>query len=190
MHIFDILKTDHKEFQDLLDSIQAKLDTDEFETQEIRPLFEELSHKLFVHMKAEEAAVYSRMFHDEETKEFANEAQEEHEIIIRLLVKLEKAAEVDDQWLGRFKVLKNAIEHHIEEEETEGFESMRVIFTIDQFEEMGDLMVSKRENLIERGLTAGFTETEAQSDDAKFASSTQTPSKRVSLDKGTETHSS
>ena len=46
----------------------------------------------------------------------------------------------DDTWAAKFKVAKENLEHHIEEEEGEMFRKARQIFSDDELEEMGRRM--------------------------------------------------
>ncbi|MGE5293849.1 MAG: hemerythrin domain-containing protein, partial [Solirubrobacterales bacterium] len=61
-------------------------------------------------------------------KEIAFEAIEEHRAAKMVLSDLHEAAVDDPRWAARCKVLKELVEHHIEEEESDVFEAARQVF--------------------------------------------------------------
>jgi hypothetical protein len=53
---------------------------------------------------------------------------------------LEATDVTDETWGAKFKVMKENIEHHIEEEEGEMFKQARAVFDADELEELGTRM--------------------------------------------------
>jgi hemerythrin-like domain-containing protein len=47
----------------------------------------------------------------------------------------------DERWGAKFKVMKENIEHHIEEEEGEMFKQARQVFSTDELESLGARML-------------------------------------------------
>lgn len=139
MSLFTLLKTEHREVERLLGQIQTMLKAGR-EDREVIDTFREMSEKLFAHAKAEESVVYSQLRERDETKKFAYEALEEHQIVVNLLAKLQASDVVTDQWRGRFKILMEAVVHHVEEEESTAFPLMRKAFSREELEKMAEDM--------------------------------------------------
>lgn len=109
--LFAMLKKDHKLFKELFKQIQDERSDD---------IFEELNEKLEVHMVAEEEYFYPLLKEESSMESKALEALEEHNLGRSIVALINE--EVDDKvWLARIKVLKEVVEHHIEEEEKEIF---------------------------------------------------------------------
>ncbi|HET7646769.1 MAG TPA: hemerythrin domain-containing protein, partial [Candidatus Limnocylindria bacterium] len=53
---------------------------------------------------------------------------------------LESTDVSDEQWAPKFKVMKENIEHHIEEEEGDMFKTARQVFSDEELEELGAKM--------------------------------------------------
>lgn len=139
MSLFSLLKAEHREVERLLGQILTMLKSGKND-REVIGVFREMSEKLFAHAKAEESVVYTMMRAREETRKFAYEALEEHQIVVNLLAKLQTSEIIDDQWRGRFKILMEAVVHHVEEEESTAFAQMRKAFGRDELEKMAGEM--------------------------------------------------
>jgi len=53
----------------------------------------------------------------------------------------------DETWGAKFTVMKENLEHHIEEEEGEMFEQCRQVFETDELNQLGDEMEARKEQL-------------------------------------------
>jgi len=60
----------------------------------------------------------------------------------------------DAQWGAKFKVMKENLEHHIEEEEGEMFEQAKQVFDEDELVQLGDYMMARKEELIRQQSSA------------------------------------
>ena len=76
----------------------------------------------------------------DETHDITLEAFEEHRLVKQLLGELEKMDKGDEQWTARFTVLKENIEHHVEEEETDMFPKAKKVLGDEKAEELGTRM--------------------------------------------------
>lgn len=134
MDFLKTLKLDHELVEELFDALEAA-DADSLEEREA--LFKKLRTELFSHSKAEEAVLYTRLEELEEVKSLALESTEEHDVIDYMLSKLE-ATPVEDtgHWEAEIKVLKEAVEHHVQEEETRMFPRVRELFTAKDLDQM------------------------------------------------------
>jgi len=78
------------------------------------------------------------------------EALEEHHLVDDIVEQLKDTPFEDEHWSAKFKVTKENVEHHIEEEEGPMFSKVRQEFSKDELEELGSQMeASKQEQLRE-----------------------------------------
>jgi hypothetical protein len=114
-------------------------------------LFRELRDLLTAHSRAEEKVVYRRLekSEDGEIRKFAMEAGVEHGLVDELLEQLgrmrNKAAE---QWTAKLTVLKEVIEHHVSEEERDGFGYIRSECESAEIDKMADQFERAKEKLL------------------------------------------
>jgi hemerythrin-like domain-containing protein len=60
---------------------------------------------------------------------------------------LEQTDVTDETWAAKFTVMKENLEHHIEEEEGEMFKQARQVFEAAELQELGDRMAAMKEQL-------------------------------------------
>ncbi|HEV7682428.1 MAG TPA: hemerythrin domain-containing protein, partial [Pyrinomonadaceae bacterium] len=72
------------------------------------------------------------------------EAFEEHRLVKQLLGELDKMDKGEEQWTARFTVLKENVEHHVEEEEGEMFPKARKVLSTEQAEIIGTRMEEEK----------------------------------------------
>jgi len=124
MDIFDIITSDHEKVKKTLEQMQ---NTTPKAGKRREQLLHSLSENLLPHLYAEEQYFYQILLDETDEKETAFEALEEHRAAKMVLADLQEAAVDDPRWAARCKVLKELVEHHIEEEESEVFEAARTI---------------------------------------------------------------
>jgi hemerythrin-like domain-containing protein len=56
----------------------------------------------------------------------------------------------DETWTAKFAVMKENLEHHIEEEETDMFPKARKVFDQEELDELGERMAARRDELRSR----------------------------------------
>ena len=134
MNAFTLLKADHKKVAGILEKIDS---TTERGVKTREDLFTQLKTELDVHARIEEEIFYPALEDAKETREITLEAFEEHRLVKQLLSELEKMDKGDEQWTARFTVLKENIEHHVEEEEGEMFPKARKVLNEAEAEELG-----------------------------------------------------
>jgi hemerythrin-like domain-containing protein len=87
----------------------------------------------------------------EETRELTLEAVEEHKVVRRLLSELARMAKDSGQWMAKLTVLRENVEHHVEEEEDELFKLARSALAPEEVEELADDLEIAREDIITTG---------------------------------------
>jgi len=142
MNAFTLLKDDHEKVAGILEKID---ETTERATKGREELFTQLKSELDVHTRIEEEILYPTLEEYEETRAISLEAYEEHAVVKQLLEELSSQPKDDEQWTAKFTVLKENIEHHVEEEEGEMFKKARKVLGEDEIEKLGDrLQEAKR----------------------------------------------
>ena len=115
MDILDKLGQEHDEVQELLEKM---LDSES--GSERKKLLKQIASALVPHLRAEEKVVYDRVLtlKDKNSKIDGNEGYDEHALGDAMLNKLLKMKDATSpEWTAAAKVLKELVDHHIEEEE-------------------------------------------------------------------------
>jgi hemerythrin-like domain-containing protein len=129
MDIFDVLTSDHEKVKKILEQMEQ---TSPRAAKRRETLLDHLNENLLPHMYAEEQFFYQILLDESSDKEVPYEALEEHRAAKAVLADLEQAPADDPRWLARAKVLKELVEHHIEEEETTVFDVARSLMDEDR----------------------------------------------------------
>ena len=119
----DLLMADHKAVKKLFQQFNKIKDS--ATPAEKQAIVQEACTQLTVHTQIEEEIFYpaSRQILDE--GDMLDEAVVEHASAKELIAELEAMQPTDDLYDARFIVLSEQIEHHVEEEETELFPTLR-----------------------------------------------------------------
>jgi hypothetical protein len=133
MNIFELLKQDHEKVAGLFEQLEPTTERAEKTRQE---LFARLKSELDLHAYLEETILYPVLKQEEETREIALEGVEEHRVVKRLLAELDSMPVTSEQWTAKLTVLKENVEHHVEEEEGEMFKKARAALSSEQIEEL------------------------------------------------------
>ena len=137
MNAFTLLKEDHKKVAGILEKIDA---TTERGVKTREELFTQLKNELDIHAEIEETIFYPALEKHEETRDITLEGIEEHRIVKELLAELDAMAKDDEIWTAKMTVLKENVEHHVEEEEGEMFPKARKALTEEEIETLGTRM--------------------------------------------------
>lgn len=149
MNAFTLLKDDHKKVAGIMEKIEA---TTERAVKGREELFAQLKNELDVHARIEEAILYPVLKEYDETRDISLEAYEEHAVVKRLLEELASEPKDDEQWTAKFTVLKENIEHHVEEEEGEMFEKARKVLSKEEIDALGERLEKAK---LEKSAMAG-----------------------------------
>jgi len=121
MNAIELLKADHQTVKDLLSQLSDSTDR---AVKKRTELLNKLEAEITVHTSLEEEILYPA-FKEAGGKEAAQmyyEAKEEHRTVDSLVLPDLKVTDPSaPEFAGRLKVLKELLEHHIKEEETEMF---------------------------------------------------------------------
>jgi len=147
MDAIELLESQHREVEKLFEKFEAAGDKAR-KTRE--SLCRQISDKLAVHAEIEEKLFYPES-RNEDTEELLRESVEEHLAVKRILADLMETEVADEQFDARMKVLKEQVEHHVEEEEGELFPKVRKALTEDELSDLGSRMEELAEEVLAQG---------------------------------------
>lgn len=139
MDPFQLLKKDHRLVEDLFKKIEKSDDSKKEE------LFSRLKNELATHTRIEETIFYPALKKQKEAKDTILEALEEHKGAKTLLREISQLSADDETWDAKLTVLKENIEHHVEEEEGEMFKRARGVLPKEELDDLGERMLAEKE---------------------------------------------
>lgn len=139
MDALNMLMEDHRKVADLFERAEQTE-----EEQKKHRLFEQISTALEMHMHIEETALYPALEQHEELQDISREAVEEHRQVKTLIREITNLTDGSEKFDAKLKVMKENIEHHVEEEETEMFPQMRATLAAEELEEIGQALKTAR----------------------------------------------
>jgi hemerythrin superfamily protein len=144
MDALTLLKADHEKVKGML----TKLDetTERAEVTRTEGL-QALKRELTIHEAIEEEILYPALKEFSKTRDITFEAYEEHHVVDTIMAELEQTPVDDEMWAAKFTVMKENLEHHIEEEEGEIFKQARQVMDESELETLGERMAARKEEL-------------------------------------------
>jgi hemerythrin superfamily protein len=133
MDIFEVLTSDHEKVKKILEQMQQ---TSSRASGRREKLVQSLSVNFLPHAYAEEQYFYQILLDETSEQEDIYSALEEHRAAKMVLADLTDAAADDPRWMARLRVLKELVEHHIEEEESQIFDIAREVIDEDRSNEV------------------------------------------------------
>ncbi|WP_419709889.1 hemerythrin domain-containing protein [Pseudomonas sp. NFX224] len=147
MNAIDILKTDHERVKGILTQLN---DSTERAVKKRTELVGKLEMEIMIHTRLEEEILYPayKKAGGKEQEVMYYEAKEEHRTVDSLVLPdLKTTDPASVEFSGRAKVVKELLEHHIEEEETEMFPQARKLLGKAELDELGKQMESMKASL-------------------------------------------
>ena len=147
MNAIDLLIQDHKLVKKLLEELSA---TTERAVKKRAELLQKIEQELQIHTALEEDILYPAIKEaggKEEAKMYY-EAKEEHRTVDALVIPDLLHTETGSvEFAGRVKVMKELLEHHIEEEEGELLPTAKKLLGKDVLEQLGQTMEAQKKIL-------------------------------------------
>jgi len=141
MDALTLLEADHRRFEELLKQGE---ETTERAVKGRSDLLETITAELGVHELIEERLLYPALKKYPEARDIVLEGFEEHHVADVILKELHEVAKDDEQWGAKFKVLKESIEHHIQEEEGPMFRAARGVMSQEDLAALGRQMAKMK----------------------------------------------
>jgi hypothetical protein len=137
MDALSLLKADHDKVKKMLAEGEKTTERGEKTRTE---LFETLKAEMMLHERIEEEIFYPALKEHPKAKDIVLEGYEEHHVVDEIMGELEATPVTDEMWGAKFTVMKENIEHHIEEEEGDMFKQARQVFDADELDLLGARM--------------------------------------------------
>ncbi|MBA3690089.1 MAG: hemerythrin domain-containing protein [Actinobacteria bacterium] len=145
MDAITLLKDDHKKVKKILEDLDS---TTERGVKTREELFTKVKRELTVHETIEEEIFYPALKEHPKAKDIVLEGYEEHHVVDLLMGEISELSYDDEAWGAKCSVMKENVEHHIEEEEGDMFKKARQVFSDQELEELGDRMKARKEGLL------------------------------------------
>ena len=142
MDAISLLKQDHQKVRQMLKRLESN-GTEE--------LLEQVENELKVHTQIEEEIFYpafKEALESEKDEHIYYEALEEHHVVDLVLPEIKSSNEGSEQFDAKAKVLKDLVEHHAEEEETEMFPRARKAMGAARLRELGEELKERKQELM------------------------------------------
>ncbi len=147
MQIYDALKRDHQKVKSLFIDL-LKLDDDSEERHEI---INQIRDELIPHARAEEAVFYNSLRALNAVKDVVRHSYKEHVEAETLLKTLQAKNKLDFDWKKTARSLKEALDHHIEEEEQRIFPVAQQVFSTEEAGQLGEAFEKMKPEIREQG---------------------------------------
>ncbi|MEO8438470.1 MAG: hemerythrin domain-containing protein [Chloroflexota bacterium] len=141
MDAIALLKEDHDKVKKLLAELET---TTERGVKTRSELFATIKGELTVHEIIEEEIFYPELKAHPKAKDIVLEGYEEHHVVDVLMSELESLDVSDERWGAKAVVMKENIEHHVEEEEGEMFRTARQVFDRAELIDLGERMAARK----------------------------------------------
>ena len=142
-----LLKADHAAVKKLFAQEEKATNHDEKK----QKIFDQIKDALTVHATIEEEIFYPavKKARSEHVKDEVREGYEEHKQIKALLAQIADITPADETWDMKVKVLREDVEHHVKDEETEMFPDARKFLGEKRLMELGTELEARKQYLAE-----------------------------------------
>jgi hypothetical protein len=141
MDAIALLKADHDKMRKLLAELDSTTERGEKRRQE---LFATIKGELTLHEVIEEEIFYPELKAHPKSEDTVLEGFEEHHVVDLIMGELEQLDVTDETWGAKATVMKENVEHHMEEEEGEMFKQARQAFSRAELEDLGRRMEERK----------------------------------------------
>lgn len=143
----ELLKEDHRKVKGLLSDL---VQTTTRAEKKRRQLLDKIDQELHIHTHIEEEIFYPA-FKESGNAEYAKtyfEALEEHRAVSEMVLPdLRKTSPTSEKFSGRAKVLKELVEHHVDEEEKDMFKKASKSLTKEELADLGKKMAERKQEI-------------------------------------------
>ena len=146
MDALELLENDHQKVLGMLEKLEQ---TTERAVKTRDETFAKLRDELEAHAHVEENIFYPAVREESKSNALTNAAYEQHHVAKILLDELGGLPVDSERWTAKLKVLKDGVEHHIEEEREQIFPEARSALTQEQLDELGEQMEAEKARYLE-----------------------------------------
>jgi hypothetical protein len=141
MNALTMLMDDHDKMKKLLNELES---TTERGLKIRAELFSTIKGELTIHEIIEEEIFYPELKAHPRAKDIVLEGYQEHHVVDLVMKELEAMPVDDESWGAKAKVMRENVEHHMQEEEGEMFKQARAVFDRAELEDLGERMEARR----------------------------------------------
>jgi hemerythrin-like domain-containing protein len=145
MDAVQLLKEDHAKVKKILEDLDS---TTERGVKTREELFTKVKRELEVHESIEEEIFYPALKEHPKARDIVLEGYEEHHVVDMVMAEIVDLPYDDETWGAKCTVMKENVEHHIEEEEGDMFKQARQVFSNEELEDLGVRMQARKEQLL------------------------------------------
>ena len=138
MNIFDALEKDHDAIRDLFGKVKEDPEK-----------FPKLKKHLEVHHRNEEKFLLDELKKKEDFRDEALESIEEHYLLDFLLLDLDNFPKDHERWKIKLGVLKEVVDHHLEEEEDDIFKEGKENLDDEEMKKWGEKFEENKKEQLE-----------------------------------------
>jgi len=142
VNAIDLLEDDHRKVKKML--AEGEETTERAEVTR-SALYATLRREMEAHERSEEEIFYPALKAHPRARDIVLEGIEEHHVVDEIMGELGETDVTDETWAAKFKVMKENIEHHIDEEEGEMFSEARKAFEHNELEALGARMLELKQ---------------------------------------------
>jgi len=133
MDILDLIRKDHRQIANLFSELERTGNT-----QKLYGYFNQLYEEISLHTEVEEKIFYPVISNYQNTERLLDEAQKEHNEIKQMLEDIESFSPISEEFKQKLSELKQAIKHHVQEEENEVFTQVQEWMSKAEREQLGN----------------------------------------------------
>jgi hypothetical protein len=145
MDAVQLLREDHAKVKKILEDLDS---TTERGVKTREELFTKVKRELEVHESIEEEIFYPALKEHPKARDIVLEGYEEHHVVDMVMAEIVDLPYDDETWGAKCTVMKENVEHHIEEEEGDMFKQARQVFSNEELEDLGVRMQARKEQLL------------------------------------------
>ena len=142
-----LLKADHQKVRGLLSELE---ETSSRATGKREQLLATIEEELKIHTKIEEEIFYPAFreaAEKQDDKKLYYEALEEHHVVDMVMPEITATDAASDEFGAKAKVLKDLVEHHAQEEETEMFPRAKKLMDREELLRLGGELAQAKESM-------------------------------------------
>jgi hemerythrin-like domain-containing protein len=140
-----LLKRDHQTISGLFRDLERLASDD---PRGRRELLARVRSEIEIHVRLEEELFYPELAKVEEAEDLVREARTEHDLVKDLLAEIGRMRSDDPDYAAKIAVLRENVEHHVEEEESEIFPLAKRHLSGERLEKIADQIERRREELV------------------------------------------
>jgi hemerythrin-like domain-containing protein len=145
MDAVQLLKEDHAKVKKILEDLDS---TTERGVKTREELFTKVKRELEVHESIEDEIFYPALKEHPKARDIVLEGYEAHHVVDMVMAEIVDLPYDDETWGAKCTVMKENVEHHIEEEEGDMFKQARQVFSNEELEDLGVRMQARKEQLL------------------------------------------